>query len=164
MAMRLLAKLCPSDNSAYFPSKDASFSLSCRHQGSVNTMQNLQPQHAATVATFCSMMSKLFFSLWKFSLSCWACKAIWEDCFFSVASLSWDNNNRTRTLLIHDSPPCIETKCCRWVSMSGACCQWLSPYQRSQKFFKNQFVNRSTLHMDISAGLYNRYFCTVPCA
>lgn len=40
MAVRLLAKLCPSDNSAYFPSKDASFSLSCRHQGSVNAMQN----------------------------------------------------------------------------------------------------------------------------
>lgn len=103
MAVRLVAKHCPSDNSAYFPSKDASFSLSCRHQGSANSTQSSQHQHAATGATFWSMTSKLFFSLWKFSLSCWACKAVWEDCFFSVASLSWDNNNRTRTMLIHDS-------------------------------------------------------------
>lgn len=180
MAVRLLAKFCPSDNSAYFPSKDASFSLSCRHQGRVKTMQSLQHQHARTVATFCSVMSKLFFSLWKFSLSCWACKAIWEDCFFSVASLSWDNNNRTRTMLTHDSPQCIETNAAmfadelqcqkqnsrqliyRYLYLS-ACCSWLSRYQGSQKICKNQFGNCPTLHMDISAGLYDRYLCTVPC-
>lgn len=44
------------------------------------------------VLAFWSMMSRLFFSLWKFSLSCWACRAICEDCFFSVAILSCIKN------------------------------------------------------------------------
>lgn len=123
MDVRLLAKLCPSDNSAYFPSKDASFSLSCRHRGSLNTTQSLQHQHAATVATFCSMRSKLFFSFWKFSLSCWACKAIWEDCFFRVASLSWNNNNRTPDNVDTWQPTVHWNKCryvCIWASMQEA--------------------------------------------
>lgn len=32
MATGLLVKVCPSDSSAYFPSKDTNFSLSCRHK------------------------------------------------------------------------------------------------------------------------------------
>lgn len=47
------------------------------------------------VLAFWSMMSRLFFSLWKFSLSCWACRAICEDCFFSVAILSCIKNTAT---------------------------------------------------------------------
>lgn len=43
------------------------------------------------------MISKLFFSLWKFSLSCWACKVICEDCFFSVMSLSCDKKQHNIT-------------------------------------------------------------------
>ncbi len=97
-------KFCPSDSSAYFPSKDASFSLSCWHQEKlfkVNKTEYLQQQHAnvVNVLTFWSMTSRLFFSLWKFSLSCWACNVICEDCFFSVISRSCDKNQHDITTL-----------------------------------------------------------------
>lgn len=35
MAAGLLVKVCPSDSSAYFPSKDTSFSLSCKQQDGI---------------------------------------------------------------------------------------------------------------------------------
>ena len=68
----------------------------------VHKIKYLQYQHAKNALTFCSMTSKLFFSLWKFSLSCWACKVICEDCFFSVMILSCDK----QTAQYHYTTPC----------------------------------------------------------
>lgn len=61
-------------------------------------MKHLWHPHAEIVFffTFWSMTSKLFFSLWKFSFSCWACKVIWEDCFFRVMILSCGITGRGR--------------------------------------------------------------------
>lgn len=101
MAPLLCAKFCLSDSSAYFPSKDASLSLSCGRHDDIfsdgNLIRRARPAFAECL-TFCSMMSRLFFSLWKSSLSCWDCKVICEDCFFRVASLSWEEGRKRQSV------------------------------------------------------------------
>lgn len=173
MAVRLLAKLCPSDNSAYFPSKDASFSLSCRHQGSVNAMQNfsistqrlLLPSAAWRANCFSLSGSSLFLAE-PVKLSERTVSSVLQAFPETTTTEHGQCWYMTAHTALKQMPPCLQMSFnvrSKRVTPLSACCQWFTQYQRSQKFFKNQFGNHSTLHMAISAGLYDRYFCTAPC-